>query len=89
MGITLEEEFKARKFMHQTAITAGYLMNKYINENSNKSTPILEIIRKADEVSNKEVQEAIKEGKLSELYEKAWQEISEVIPENLNLIHTV
>ena len=84
---TLEQEFKAREFMHKAAIVGGALMQEYIIANSKGvSLPPAIIEKQADEYSNKVMQKALQGGTFETLYNNVWEQLKDVLPENLKLI---
>ena len=91
MEKTLEQEFMERVFIHQTAILGGALMNDYIERetkeqsNSEINLPEFMIKAKADKWSNKVMAEALQNGTFKVLYEKAWADIAEDLPENFSI----
>ena len=87
--MTLEQEFTARVFVHQTSILGGFIMTEYINSEKAKGgiqlpEPIL--IQEADKVSNQIIQDSIKDGTFTKLYESAWNRIKADIPEHLKVM---
>ena len=84
---TLETEFKAREFMHKTAIVGGALMRNYIIANSKGvSLPPHIIEKQADEYSNKVIQHALEHGTFETLYNNIWEQLKDVLPDNLKLM---
>ena len=85
--LSIEEEFKAREFLHKTAIVGGALMRNYIIANSKgTSLPPHIIQEQADEYSNKVIQNALQNGTFDTLYNNVWEQLADVLPENLKLI---
>ena len=85
--LSLEEEFKAREFLHKTAIVGGALMRNYIIANSKDvSLPSPIIQEQADEYSNKVMQHALNNGTFEELYNNIWKQLADVLPEDLKLM---
>ena len=87
--MTLEQEFQARVFLHQTSILGGYIMNDIINTEKAKGgiqLPDFILIEEADKASNRIVQKALQDGTFTKLYENAWNNISSSIPEHLKLL---
>lgn len=86
----LEQELKAREFLHKVAIVGGALMRNYIIANSTGvQLPPHVIQEQADEYSNKVMQHALEHGTFDDLYNKIWASIKDVIPDNLNLVDKV
>ena len=84
---TLETEFKAREFIHKTAIVGGALMRNYIIANSKGvALPPHILQEQADEYSNKVMQKALQEGTFETLYNSIWEQLKDVLPENLKLM---
>lgn len=84
---TLEEEFKAREFIHKTAIVGGALMQEYIIANSKGvSLPPYIIKDNADKYSNKVMQKALQNGTFEALYDNIWNSLKDVLPEDLKLM---
>lgn len=86
MRITLEDEFKARVYLHQISILGGYIMDKYLREEQAKEGAKLSphiLMQQADEYSNKVMQKAFKTGEFNSMYEEAWQAIADKIPEHM------
>ena len=84
---TLEQELKARTFLHKVSIVGGALMRNYIISNSQGITLHPSIIEhEADQYSNKIIQNAISNGTFDELYNRVWEQLKDVIPDNLKLI---
>ena len=89
MELTLEQEFMARAFFHKSTILGGYVMNKYINDEKAKGgitlpDPIL--MEQAEKISEQVVQESLRDGTFNQLYETAWKDISDRMPEYLKLL---
>lgn len=85
--LSIEEEFKAREFLHKAAIVGGALMSNYITVNSKGVSLPPEIIQEqADEYSNKIIQHALEHGTFETLYNNVWEQLKDVLPENLKLI---
>ena len=83
----LEEELKARVFLHKVAITGGVLMKEYMQTQLKGSVklPHFQVAEMADEYSNKIMQEALAKGTFDSLYEKAWDIVSPLMPDDTNL----
>lgn len=89
MQDTLESELTKRIFIHQTGILGGYLMNKYIENEANKGgvqLPDFIIKMKASEHADEVMKEAMQNGTFINMYEEAWQHISQVLPENFTVL---
>ena len=87
--MTVEQEFQARVFLHQTSILGGYLMNDIINTEKAKSgiqLPDFILREEADKISNEVIQMAIKDGTFKALYEGAWDRIKADIPEHFKVM---
>ena len=83
----LEQELQARIFLHKVAITGGVLMKEYMQTqlNGNVKLPQFQVAEMADEYSNKIIRQALANGTFEQLYEKAWDKVAEVLPDNTNL----
>ena len=87
---TLEQELQARTFMHKVAVVGGALMQNYIVAHSKGVQLPLHIIQdQADEYSNKVMQHALKHGTFDDLYNRVWESLKDVIPDDLNLVERV
>lgn len=87
--MTIEKEFQARVFFHQTTILGGYLMNEYINNEKAKGgiqLPDFILAQEADKATGRQIQRALEDGTFKTLYEKAWNSIKQDIPEYLKLL---
>lgn len=86
MEISIEDEFKARVYLHQISILGGYIMDKYLREQQAKEGAKLPphiLMQQADEYSNEVMQKAFKTGEFNSMYEEAWQSIANKIPEHM------
>lgn len=86
---TLEQELKARIFMHKVAVAGGVLMQEYIKDQLQGSLqlPKFQVEEMADEYSNKVIQRALADGTFEDLYTQSWDRIKDSIPENMKVIH--
>ena len=89
MGMTLEQELRARIFLHKVAITGGVLTSEYLQSQSNGAVklPRFQVEEQADEYSNDIIKKALEKGTFDALYEKAWAKIADKIPDDTNLIN--
>ena len=89
--ITLEQELQARIFVHKQAVLGGFVQQKFLEDMSedNKGTqiPHCVIMDRAERFSRQFVQDAMAEGTFNELYEKAWEQLVPIIPDNLNILN--
>lgn len=86
---SLEQELNSRIFVHKVALVGGALMHDYINEEKAKkgiALPDFIISQNADEYSSKIIQEALKTGTFEELYNKIWEQVKDVLPEDTIVI---
>ena len=88
MALTLEQELKARIFLHKVAIAGGVLMREYISSqlNGDVKLPKFQVAEQADEYSNRIIRQAMEQGTFDALYEKAWDKIVDIMPDDTNLI---
>jgi hypothetical protein len=89
MELTLEQELQARIFVHKTALVGGYIMQDFINKEMAKggitlSLPLVQ--RMADEYSNRVMQHALRTGTFDDLYNKIWEKIAPIIPDNTKVL---
>ena len=85
MRIKLEEEFKAREHLHRIGIIRTYLMYKYIKGEENKKGAVfpMHILEEhAYEHANRIIQNIQGTEGLNDLYEEAWEALSNKIPEH-------
>ena len=89
-NLTLEQELRARIFLHKASIAGGVLAREYIDrelqQESSVSIPKSQLEELADQYSNEIVQKAINEGTFNSLYENAWDKIKDTIPEYLKVL---
>lgn len=84
---TLEQELKARTLIHKITIVGGALMRNYmIAHSKGVQLPPHVIQDQADEYSNKVMQHALEHGTFDELYNNVWENLKDVIPDDLNLM---
>ena len=89
MELTLEQELRARVFLHKVAITKSAIANTYIAEETKRggiivSLPCLE--NNALEFADKIMKNILSKGKLDEAYDKAWTGIKDFIPDNFSVM---
>lgn len=87
--ITLEQELRARIFLHQTVITRTCLAQQYMKDNYSKGSinlPTKCLEERAEEQADLIIQKAMKEGTFNSLYEKAWENIKNYLPEYTKVI---
>lgn len=89
MELTLEQELRARVFLHKVAITKSAIANTYIAEETKKggiivSLPCLE--NSALEFADKVMKNILGKGKLDEAYDRAWAEVKDSIPDNFSVM---
>ena len=82
----LEEELKARIHVHKVGITGGVLVREYINTHANGNMKSPEVLDMADEYSNNIMKKAMADGTFNALYERAWKQIRDILPQNTILI---
>ena len=87
-NLTLEQELKARIFMHKVSVTGGVLMKEYMEKElqGNIKLPNHIIKDQADEYSNGIIQQAFQNGTFEVLYEDAWNKIKNTIPEHMKVL---
>jgi hypothetical protein len=85
---TLEQELKARIFLHKVSITGGVLMKEYISKELQGSIklPKFQVEEMADKYSNEVIQKAMQDGTFEDLYNNAWDKIKHVLPEYTKVI---
>ena len=85
MELTLEQEFKAREFMHKVAIVGGAFMSNYLNEEREKGGAMLPDIilqQQAQEYSDKMLKEIMALGKLDNIYNDLWETLKDILPDD-------
>ena len=87
-NLTLEQELKARIFMHKVSVAGGVLMKEYMDKElqGNIKLPNHIIREQADEYSNGIIQQALQNGTFEVLYEDAWNKIKNTIPEHMKVL---
>ena len=83
-NLTLEKELQARIFLHKVAITGSVLTSIYMNKEKqgDVNIPDFQLREQASKHSNRIIQHALKEGTLDTLYENAWREVKNIMPEH-------
>ena len=84
MEMTVEQEFMSRAINHKLVMLGFKISEDYIKSQTEGNNTIPEFMAKeqALKVSQEEVARILMEGKLDAEYEKAWEVIKEVIPDN-------
>ena len=89
-NITLEKELQARIFVHRTAVLGAFIMREYMDkkrkDNTGVELPDFIIQKQADEFSNRLMSQAMQDGTFNDMYELAWDNLSESIPDNLKVL---
>ena len=87
--LTLEQELKARIFVHKVSITGGVLMKEYLDKERQSAVklPPFQMQEQADQYSNGIIQQALQNGTFEVLYEDAWNKIKYTIPENMKVLN--
>ena len=85
--LTLEQEFMARAFMHKVTIAGGLLAKTYIDDHKEKFADVPEeIIEKlGHEFAQKVIHDTMQKGTFDELYNDAWDVVSEGISDNFSI----
>ena len=81
----LEKELKMRVWLHKVAIVKSAIASSYMSHEAKKgglmlSRPCLE--QNAIEYSDKVMAEVLLKGKLDEAYDKAWECVGELMPDD-------
>ena len=90
-GITLEQELRARIFLHKTAVLGGILMKDFMEQqNSMGGAQLPEFLLEdqAQRYSDIAMKKAFEEGTFNEQYENAWSRLVKVMPEHTKLIES-
>ena len=87
-NLTLEQELKARIFLHKVAVTGGVLMKEYIDQQKygGVNLPNSSLEEMADKYSNRVIQQSMKDGTFETLYKTSWNSIIDTMPEYLKVI---
>lgn len=87
MEMTLEQEFLLRVTGHKLSLLSAVLEKEYVEENLKGDVTIPEFIVKeqAPLVAKQEVAQIFLDGKLDEEYNKAWEKVKDVIPDNFGI----
>lgn len=87
-NLTLEQELKARIFLHKTSIVGGVLMKEFIQKESQSDIkiPAVTLEQMADAYSEEVMQKAMADGTFEDLYNKAWDKIKYIMPDNMKVI---
>jgi len=89
-NLTLEQELTSRIFLHKVAVIGSVVMHEYMEKQNYKegevniAEPIL--LDMADKYSNKIISESFKNGTFEKLYNSAWAEIVDIMPEHTKAI---
>ena len=84
MEMTVEQEFMLRATNHKLTMLGYKISQDYIKSQTEGNNTIPEFMAReqALKVSQEEVAKILLSGKLNQEYEKAWELIKEVIPDN-------
>lgn len=85
MELTLEKELKARIFLHKVAVIRSAIVNSYMAEELSKGGLMLSlpsIEKNAVDFSDSVMSKILFTGKLDEAYDKAWECIGELMPDD-------
>ena len=84
MDMTVEQEFMLRAINHKLVMLGFCISEDYIKEQTTGDVTIPEFIVKqqAPMVAREKVERILLSGKLNEEYEKAWDRVKDIIPDN-------
>ena len=84
MDMTVEQEFMLRATNHKLVMLGFCISEDYIKEQTTGDVTIPEFIVKqqAPMVAREKVERILLSGKLNEEYEKAWDRVKDIIPDN-------
>ena len=82
--LTIEQELVARIFMHKVAITGSVLVREYLDKQ--EGIPEFLIRDKASDYSQEIIQNALSNGTFDTLYNRAWNEVKDILPEHLKIV---
>ena len=84
MDMTVEQEFMLRATNHKLTMLGFCISEDYIKEQTTGDVTIPEFIVKqqAPMVAREKVERILLSGKLNEEYEKAWDRVKDIIPDN-------
>ena len=85
---TIESELKARIFIHKLAIVKAVIINTYIKKEKANGIVLTDnyLIEQAEKKADVEMAEIMQQGKLDTVYDKAWEAIADVMPDNYSII---
>ncbi len=91
MAVTLEQELKERIFLHKTAVLRGFLIDEYVERNTGEGINIPEFLirEKADKYSDIVMEQALRNGTFEKMYQDAWQQIAERLPESFSSVYGI
>ena len=77
-------ELKARIQLHKLSIAGSYVAREFINaqQSGDITLPQAIIEEQAQNYSNRVLQEAFADGSFNALYEKAWNELKYIMPDD-------
>lgn len=83
-NLTIEQELVARVFMHKVAVVGSVLIQEY--KHNQQEIPAFLLEEQASTYSTGIIQQALENGTFEVLYNKAWEEIKDILPEHTKII---
>ena len=85
---TIESELKARVFMHKLAIVKALIVNTYIKKEKTSGIVLTDnyLIEQAERKADNEMARIMQQGMLDTAYNKAWEVIADLLPDNYNIL---
>ena len=85
---TIESELKARVFLHKVAITKALIVNTYIKKEKASGIVLTDnyLIEQAEQKADIEMARIMQQGMLDTAYDKAWEVMADIMPDNYNIL---
>ena len=85
---TIESELKARVFLHKVAIVKALIVNTYIKKEKTSGIVLTDnyLIEQAEQKADVEMARIMQQGKLDTAYDKAWEVMADIIPDNYSIL---
>lgn len=85
---TIESELKARIFLHKVTIVKAIIINTFVKLEKANGIVLTDnyLIEQAERKADIEMARIMQQGKLDTAYEKAWESIAYIIPDNYSIM---
>ena len=85
---TIESELRARVFLHKVAIVKAVIVNTYVKQEKANGIVLTDnyLIEQAEQKADIEMARIMQQGMLDTAYNKAWEVIADIMPDNYSIM---